>query len=191
MAGEGLGDVALPWDINVSGVWNARQGYPYIEAILVSGAVLRPRGAGDVLVPINPLGETRLATFQQIDMKVEKAFRIGAAKLSGSFEVFNLANANTILTRERQLNSTTAGNARGILAPASPVLAFACSGSLAAVPLRNRRGSVLSAPRALSARRGPPIQPSRWSASAGRAGRRSGGRQLTSPEERAVCVTPA
>jgi len=98
----------------VSGVLNARQGYPYIEAILVSG---RPLGAGDVLVPVAPLGETRLSTFSQIDMKVEKVFRVGAAKLSGSVELFNLTNANTILTRERQLNSSTAGNARGILAP--------------------------------------------------------------------------
>jgi hypothetical protein len=111
------GMYTLPRNINVSGVWNARQGYPYIEAILVSGTALRPRGAGDVLVPINPIGETRLSTFQQIDMKVEKAFRLGAAKLSGSFEVFNLANSNTVVTRERQLNSTSAGNARGILAP--------------------------------------------------------------------------
>ena len=82
----------------------------------MSGAALRPRGASDVLVPTNPLGETRLDTFQQIDTKVEKVFRVRTAKMSGSFELFNLANSNTVLTRERQLNSTTAGNARGILA---------------------------------------------------------------------------
>ena len=37
------GMYSLPWDINVSGVVNARQGYPYIEAILVSGRPLRRR----------------------------------------------------------------------------------------------------------------------------------------------------
>jgi hypothetical protein len=108
------GMYTLPWDINLSGVLNARQGYPYIEAILVTG---RPFGAGDVLVPLDAIGETRLSTFTQIDMKVEKVFRVGPTRLSGSFEIFNLANSNTVLTRERQLNSTSAGNARGILAP--------------------------------------------------------------------------
>jgi hypothetical protein len=48
---------------------------------------------------------------------VEKVFRFGPTRLHGSFEVFNLANSNTVLTRERQLNSSSAGNARGILAP--------------------------------------------------------------------------
>jgi hypothetical protein len=104
----------LPWDVNVSGVYNARQGYPFIEAILVTG---RPRGASNVLVPTAPVGATRLDTMHQVDFRVEKVFRVGATRLSGSVDVFNLFNANTILTRERQLNSTTAGDARGILAP--------------------------------------------------------------------------
>jgi hypothetical protein len=108
------GMYTLPWDVNVSGVVSARQGYPYIEAILVTG---RPRGASDVLVPIAPIGDSRLDTFTQIDLKVEKVFRFGPTRLHGSFEVFNLANSNTVLTRERQLNSSSAGNARGILAP--------------------------------------------------------------------------
>jgi hypothetical protein len=108
------GMYSLPWDINVSGVYNGRQGYPFIEAILVTG---RPRGASNVLVPTAPLGETRLDSLHQVDVKIEKVFRLGPTRLSGSFEVFNLLNANTILTRERQLNSTTAGDARGILAP--------------------------------------------------------------------------
>jgi hypothetical protein len=108
------GMYSLPWGINVSGVYNARQGYPFIQAILVTG---RPRGASNVLVPTAPIGESRLASFQQVDLKVEKVLRFGTTRISGSFEVFNLLNANTVLTRERQLNSNTAGDARGILAP--------------------------------------------------------------------------
>jgi hypothetical protein len=108
------GMYSLPWDVNVSGALGARQGYPLIEAIFVTG---RPRGASDVLVPINPIGETRLDASSQTDIKVEKVFRVGVARLSGSFEVFNLFNANTVAVRERQLNSSTAGDARGILAP--------------------------------------------------------------------------
>jgi hypothetical protein len=107
---------SLPWDINVSGSFNARQGYPFIEAIFVSAAT-RGLGASDVLVPIDPVGASRLDAFSQIDMKAEKVFKLGPARVNGSLEIFNVTNANTVLTRERQLNSTTAGNARGILAP--------------------------------------------------------------------------
>lgn len=110
------GMYSLPYGVNVSAFYNARQGYPFVESIFV-GSSLRGNGASDVLVPVNPVGETRLDTFHQVDFRSEKNFSFGSTRLTGSVDVFNLFNANTVLTRERQLNSSRAGLARGILAP--------------------------------------------------------------------------
>ncbi|HTU99071.1 MAG TPA: hypothetical protein VMF13_00925, partial [Luteitalea sp.] len=110
------GMYSLPYGVNVSAFYNARQGYPFVEAIFV-GSTVRGNGTSDVLIPTAPVGETRLDTFQQVDFRTEKNFSFGSTRLTGSVDVFNLFNANTILTRERQLNSSRAGLARGILAP--------------------------------------------------------------------------
>jgi len=52
-----------------------------------------------------------------MDVRAEKNVTIRGLRLTGSVDVFNVFNANTVLTRERQLNSSRAGLARGILAP--------------------------------------------------------------------------
>jgi hypothetical protein len=108
------GMYSLPFDVNLSAFYNARQGYPFIEAIQVAS---RGNGAADILVPVNQVGDTRLDAFQQMDVRAEKNFTVRGVRLTGSVDVFNVFNANTVLTRERQLNSSRAGLARGILAP--------------------------------------------------------------------------
>ncbi len=110
------GMYSLPWDVNLSAFYNARQGYPFIESVFV-GSSVRGNGASDVLVPVAPVGTTRLDTFHQVDFRAEKNVSVFGTRLTGSVDVFNLFNANTVLTRERQLNSSRAGLARGILAP--------------------------------------------------------------------------
>ena len=93
-AGSGIGNVYVnakwlfkvsglyqaAWGINVSAFYNARQGYPFRR----SRSRRRPRHerrAAQVDVLLNPVGETRLPNFQNVDFHVERAVRFGEREL--------------------------------------------------------------------------------------------------------------
>ena len=91
-AGSGIGNVYVnakwlfkmsgmyqaPWGINVSAFYNARQGYP--QEITVQTPT-RLNGAGQVDVLLNPVGETRLPNFHNLDFHVERAVRFAGREL--------------------------------------------------------------------------------------------------------------
>ncbi len=105
----------LPYAINVSAFYNARDGFLFPRAYRVTG---RDNGADEVFVVTDPYGDQRLPTFQQLDMKFEKVIALrGLGRLIGSVDVFNLFNANTVLARRRQLDTPTFGQVSQILAP--------------------------------------------------------------------------
>jgi len=108
------GQYTLPWDINLAGFYNARQGYPFPQAILTPS---RANAAGTALVLLDPLGSKRHPNFQTIDFRIDKSFRFGQARIIPSVDVFNLSNANTVLARRRTQNASNANNISGIVAP--------------------------------------------------------------------------
>jgi hypothetical protein len=109
------GTYTLPWwSIGVSGVYQARQGYPFPQAVQTPQ---RANAAGNILVLLDRMGDVRLPTLQTLDLGVTKPFHLGPAKITASVDVFNVANVNTVLLRQRIQNSPAANAVRTIVAP--------------------------------------------------------------------------
>jgi hypothetical protein len=127
-AGSGLGNIyvnakwlykisglyQLPGQVNVSAFYNARQGYLF-EASVNSPS--RLNGAGIATILLDPVGDNRLPTYQNIDFHVERPVKVGTIRFIPSLDVFNVGNGNTILALQRQQNSGIANNISQVLAP--------------------------------------------------------------------------
>ena len=66
---------------------------------------------------LDPLGDVRLDTFQQLDIKVDRAFQFGGIRLIPAMEIFNLMNGNTVLAQRRNQAAANANNVSQILSP--------------------------------------------------------------------------
>lgn len=108
------GQYTLPWDINLAGVYNSRQGFPATPSVQTPN---RANGGGQVLVLLDPLGEDRLDALQTVDLRVDKSFTFGAVRLRPSMDIFNIGNVNTVLARRRNQAATNANTISGIVAP--------------------------------------------------------------------------
>src|SRR5207302_2403039 len=82
----------LPYDINVSAFYNARQGYPFER--IVQGPS-RANGAGIPLLLLDAIGDSRLPTYQNLDFHVERPVKVGTVRFIPSLDVFNVKNNNT------------------------------------------------------------------------------------------------
>ena len=127
-AGSGLGNVFinakwlyklsglvnLPYNFNVSAFFNARQGYP--EEFAVQGPS-RPNGGGIPTVLLNPIGDTRLPNYANVDVHVDRPLRFGSAKVLPTLDVFNLTNNNVIQAVRVTQNASNANQIQAITAP--------------------------------------------------------------------------
>jgi hypothetical protein len=68
-------------------------------------------------VLLDPLGDNRLPTFTQMDLRVDKNFRLGRLQLKPTFDVFNVTNANTVMARRQLQAAAVANDISGIVAP--------------------------------------------------------------------------
>ncbi|HEX2457476.1 MAG TPA: hypothetical protein VHI99_27505, partial [Vicinamibacterales bacterium] len=104
----------LPYDINVSAFYNARQGYPFERGILSPS---RLNGAGTVFVVLDKVGDERLPNFQNVDFHVERPVRVMNIRFIPSLDVFNLANSNTVQAIRGTQNASNANQIQAIVAP--------------------------------------------------------------------------
>ena len=128
-SGSGLGNVfvnarwlaklsgmyQLPYSFNLSGFYNARQGYPFEAAVQVLTAL--PNGGGTPTIILDPIGNNRLPTYQNLDLRLERPIAIRGAHLVPSVDVFNITNNNTIQALRGNQNATNANNIQAIVAP--------------------------------------------------------------------------
>jgi hypothetical protein len=128
-AGSGIGNVYVnakhmfklsglyqaPYDFNVSAFYNARQGYPFEAAVQVSTAL--PNGGGTPTILLDPIGENRLPTYQNLDLHVERPITFGRLRFVPSFDLFNLTNNDTIQALRGNQNATNANFIQAIVAP--------------------------------------------------------------------------
>jgi hypothetical protein len=77
----------------------------------------RPNGGGQVDVLLNPVGETRLPNFQNLDFHVERGVRFGGVNFVPSLDVFNVANSSTIQAIRSRQNAANANQIQAIVAP--------------------------------------------------------------------------
>src|SRR5262249_22221003 len=103
-----------PYGFNVSAFYNARQGYPFER--FVQGPS-RTNGAGIPIVVLDPIGESRLPNYQNLDFHIDRRFRFGTANLLPSLDIFNVANANTVQSIRGTENASNANQIQALLAP--------------------------------------------------------------------------
>jgi Carboxypeptidase regulatory-like domain len=108
------GLVQLPGEVNFSTFFNARQGYPY-ERFVTSPS--RTNGAGTIGVLLDPVGESRLPNYQNLDIHVDRPIKIGTVRFVPALDIFNLVNSNTIQAERGTQNSSNANFIQAILAP--------------------------------------------------------------------------
>ena len=113
----------LPLGVNVSAFYNARQGYPQeisVQTPACSATVTtgcRGNGAAQIDILLNPVGETRLPNFQNLDFHVERPISFGGRRLLPSLDIFNVANSNTIQAIRSRQNASNANTIQAIVAP--------------------------------------------------------------------------
>jgi hypothetical protein len=109
------GQYTLPlWDIDVAGFYSIRQGYPFPQGIQTPN---RAGGAGQTIVLLDRLGETRLDNLQNADIRIGRTFTFGQARISPSLDIFNIGNVNTVLGRRRNQEAANANQISTIMAP--------------------------------------------------------------------------
>ena len=108
------GAVQLPYSFGFGAFINARQGFPFLKTVL---SPTRTGGIGTVSVYTEPYGASRYPNFVQVDVKVDRRFKIGRGKFTAGVDAFNLMNKSTVLSRIGRQNATNANQIQTILAP--------------------------------------------------------------------------
>ncbi len=99
-----------PLGLNVSAFYNARQWYPQEITVQTPS---RQHGAGRVDVLLDPVGDTRLPTFQNVDLKFERPVKVGHLTFRPEMSLFNVFNSNTIQAIRSRQNASNANDIQG------------------------------------------------------------------------------
>jgi hypothetical protein len=101
----------LPYGFNISGFLNAREGYVYPKYIKVATPERGAVGLGATTdLYIEPFGTSRLPTFWNLDLRLEKVFKIGEyGKVYLIADAFNIFDSGILLGKFPQQNSPRAG----------------------------------------------------------------------------------
>lgn len=108
------GQYTFPWDINMSGVFQARQGFPTTQTVQTPN---RANSGGQIQVPLDTLGDLRLQALRTFDLRIDRSFAFGRARLRPSLDIFNIGNVNTVLARRPNQRASNANTVSGIVAP--------------------------------------------------------------------------
>jgi hypothetical protein len=126
--GSGLGNVfvaarwllrgtlaySAPWGVGLAANYNGRSGYPAPFSIL---SPTRANGAGTATIYLKGLGDDRLPTFHNLDLRADKGVKYKSAKVTFSFEVFNVLNADTVQSIRLTENASNAETISSLVAP--------------------------------------------------------------------------
>ena len=92
------GVYVLPHQILVSGNFELRSGYPWARQVRFTGGRTIP----NFTMNVEPIGARRLPSNTQLDLRVEKTFKvISGQKVAVRANVFNALNSNTVLDVNR------------------------------------------------------------------------------------------
>ena len=99
------GSYPLPWDFQVSGVFQSIPGIPISASYVATNAQVqptlgRPLSGNAATVTINNIIEPQTmfeGRINQLDLRLTRTFRFGRNRLRGNFDLYNVLNANSIL----------------------------------------------------------------------------------------------
>ena len=78
----------LPLDVRVVPVVRSQAGIPFARTFV------RTLNYGNATIKAEPIDANRTPTITLVDLRTEKAFRVGNARVMGFFDVYNLFNTN-------------------------------------------------------------------------------------------------
>jgi hypothetical protein len=109
----------LPWDFNVSGFAQIREGYALNPWIMVWAPERVAKGLGNwVRIEAEKYGKTRLPTFYNVDLSLSKDFNLGRyGKITVQADAFNIFNYNHTLWRQNRVNHPGYNQILNILSP--------------------------------------------------------------------------
>jgi len=95
---------AARWGIDVAASVTARQGYaePFFQSDVATGDPLGPK----TVMIVQHADDFRLPSVTTIDLRVGKTFKFGFAKAAADFDIFNLLNSGTVLSRQYDVRLT-------------------------------------------------------------------------------------
>ena len=108
------GMYGLPWQMSVAAFYNLRDGLQFNRTVQTP---TRTGAGGTANVLIEPQGTTHYPTFSQLDLHWDKALRSGGRRVQFNLDVFNILNADTVLSRQTRQDSTQANYVISMLAP--------------------------------------------------------------------------
>jgi hypothetical protein len=104
------GSYRLPYDISIAGSMIANDGYPVVSTYAVSRAVASRAGVSltrsSQTVTLSDRGEERYPNVTMFDVRFSRAFRFGSRSLTPQLDLFNLGNADTIVSRNSSVGSS-------------------------------------------------------------------------------------
>jgi len=112
----------LPWKINFAGSFIAREGFikdnywiDYSSGANVSGTPDRPGSYKTIYTGLR--GDERYPTLFMANLRLERGFKVGFARLIFSLDIFNLFNTNAAQSVEENAARDTFGELREIVSP--------------------------------------------------------------------------
>ena len=126
-----LGTYQAPYDVFVSGFYRFSSGAPFTRQARfttgvdpATGEVVQLRGGG-VNLNVEQRGSRRLPALHELDLRLEKAFQLGSARLAAVLDVFNVLNVDTVLAvRNRSRGSINLGDPTDFHSPREGRLAL-------------------------------------------------------------------
>ncbi len=109
----------FPWDISVGAFARYQQGYPLVLWVRTSDSGLfAALGTPRSLVLVEPIGDRRFENIFSLDLQFEKGFEFGNyGRLAVSANIFNVTNTNTVIRRNRQVETTTLNRIDELISP--------------------------------------------------------------------------
>ena len=104
------GSYRLPWDVSLAGSMLANNGYPYVSTFNVTQAIARAQGLtltrSSQTVSLSQRGEERYPNVTMFDIRLSRTFRFGERSISPQFDIFNLTNADTVVSHTVAVGSS-------------------------------------------------------------------------------------
>jgi hypothetical protein len=113
------GSYLMPGDISVAGSLVSNTGYPFVSTYQVTRASVTPAVTltrASQTVPLSRRGDERLPNVTLLDLRLSRAFRFGSRSITPQLDIFNIANAATVMAQNAALGNTYRA-ASEILAP--------------------------------------------------------------------------
>jgi hypothetical protein len=114
------GSYLLPLDINLAGSLIANSGYPYQSSFQITRAAAAAQGVtltrASQTVTLSDRGDERYAAVRELDLRLSRAFRFGARRITPQIDFFNIGNAAPVVSLNSSVSSTYLGPSE-ILAP--------------------------------------------------------------------------